>query len=59
MKKDNELEVNSLVQGLTLRDYFAAMALSGFAADGSSNGEFVASVAYMWADEMLKERAKK
>lgn len=46
--------------GMTLRDYFAAKAMQGFAADpnaawtAGANG--MARCAYEWADAMLKAR---
>ena len=53
-------------QGMTLRDYFAAKAMQGaiahglFNADKASSGyaEYVAHIAYIYADEMLKVRGK-
>ena len=46
--------------GMTLRDYFAAKAMQGFAADLNaswSNGTVgMAEHAYQWADAMLKAR---
>lgn len=45
--------------GMTLRDYFAAKAMQGFAADpgmGSISAAEIAKIAYLWADAMLKER---
>jgi hypothetical protein len=47
--------------GMALRDYFAAKAMQGFAADsnmGVVQAEEIAELAYLWADAMLKERAK-
>jgi hypothetical protein len=47
------------VEGLTLRDYFAAAAMQGIMASGS--GAMVrdhAALAYALADAMLAERAK-
>lgn len=45
--------------GMTLRDYFAAKAMQGFAADQyCDNGAQAAKTAYEWADAMLAERAK-
>jgi len=42
---------------LTLRDYFAAMAMQGFLASNSGlRSEDVALEAYIQADAMLKER---
>lgn len=44
--------------GMTLRDYFAAKAMQGFAASDSHwpTADAVASNAYEWADAMLKAR---
>ena len=46
--------------GMTLRDYFAAKAMQGFAAmsdvDGFSSVEKMAEMSYKWADAMLKVR---
>ena len=46
--------------GMTLRDYFAAKAMQGFAAmsdvDGFSSVEEMAKMSYKWADAMLKAR---
>ena len=48
------------VQGMTLRDYFAAKAMQGFAAmdEEFSSPEQMASTAYQWADAMLKARGQ-
>ena len=46
-------------QGMTLRDWFAGMALQGFAAHPDNNDwtrEEVARDSYGWADAMLAER---
>ena len=47
-------------QGMTLRDYFAAKAMQGFAAmsdvDGFSSVEEMAKMSYKWADAMMKVR---
>ena len=46
--------------GMTMRDYFAAKAMQGFAAD-SNYGEtlkVMAEWSYRWADAMLAEREK-
>lgn len=47
-------------QSMTLRDYFAAKAMQGFAAmsdvDGFSSVEEMAKMSYKWADAMLKVR---
>ena len=44
--------------GMTLRDYFAAKAMQGFAAcdDDFPSAEFVAINAYKWADAMMEAR---
>lgn len=45
--------------GMTLRDYFASMAMQGFAADlgmGEMSTADIAKLAYIWADAMLKAR---
>jgi hypothetical protein len=46
--------------GMTLRDYFAAKAMQGFAAmsdvDGFSSVEKMAEMSYKWADAMMKVR---
>jgi hypothetical protein len=45
--------------GMTLRDYFAAKAMQGFAADDSDGWrtlDHMAQSAYRWADAMLKAR---
>ena len=46
--------------GMTLRDYFAAKAMGGFAADPNygAEPERMAEYAYKWADAMLAERKK-
>ncbi|HSG62571.1 MAG TPA: hypothetical protein VLA24_14175 [Pseudomonadales bacterium] len=54
--------VPSLIQngqtqfGMTLRDYFAAKALQGMLAGGRTGDDYVAALAYRYADAMLKER---
>ena len=46
--------------GITMRDYFAAKAMQGFAAEGTwSDSEHVVKLAYRWADLMLKARGEK
>lgn len=48
--------------GMTLRDYFAAKAMQGFAADpecGSLCSDSIADLAYIWADAMLNKREAK
>jgi hypothetical protein len=51
---------NEKFNGMTLRDYFAAKAMQGFAAmsdvDGFSSVEEMAKMSYKWADAMLKVR---
>jgi len=48
-------------QGMTLRDYFAAKAMQGFASADINGSDFgslteLAQTAYWWADAMLKAR---
>ena len=43
-------------RGMHLRDYFAAKAMQGFAAEGGMPGPAAAKAAYEWADAMLRER---
>lgn len=45
-------------EGMDLRDYFAAKAMQGFAADPevSASAKEIALMAYMWADAMIKAR---
>ena len=45
---------------MTLRDYFAAKAMQGFAADPTVGGshEQLSEAAYKWADAMIAERSK-
>lgn len=53
------IESDSMAHGMTLRDYFAAAALSGMYAnpDHSYNTHFVGAIeAYAMADAMLKVR---
>ncbi len=58
---------NDVNEGMTLRDYFAAKALSGLMDDGWQNdgnpfgqdkANRTAKIAYDFADAMLAERAK-
>lgn len=44
---------------MTLRDYFAAKAMQGFVANGSTNVQEIAQASYIVADAMLKARGKK
>ena len=57
----NEAEAQRLAMGMTLRDYFAAKAMQGFAADPQAawkdGADGMARCAYAWADAMLKARA--
>lgn len=52
---------NGYHEGMTLRDYFAAKAMQGFAASDSHwpTADAVASNAYEWADAMLRTRGNK
>ena len=45
-------------QGMTLRDYFAAKAMQGFAANSGPGATFEtrAAIAYQWADKMMEAR---
>lgn len=48
-------------RGMTLRDYFAAKAMQGFAVDpdmADVPARDISKLAYKWADEMLKAREK-
>jgi len=49
-------------QGMSLRDYFAAKAMQGFAVSDNTNWKDglngMAEFAYKWADAMLAEREK-
>ena len=42
--------------GMTLRDYFAAKAMQGLLAGGRMGDDYVAGLAYRYADAMLKAR---
>lgn len=44
--------------GMSLRDYFAAKAMQGMLADGRTGDDYVAGLAYQYADAMLKARKK-
>jgi hypothetical protein len=48
----------SAYMGMTLRDYFAAKAMQGFAAAVTDfpSVDLMATTAYRWADAMLKAR---
>lgn len=58
---DSETEFAWPSQGMTLRDYFAAKAMQGFAADPNTEAvaKTVARFAYGWADAMLAARESK
>jgi hypothetical protein len=45
-------------EGMTLRDYFAAKAMYGFVANGSTNVQEIAQASYIVADAMLKARGQ-
>ena len=46
-------------EGASLRDYFAAKAMQGFAAESGWDGsEHMAECAYKWADAMIKARGE-
>jgi len=47
---------NTLNDGMTLRDYFAAKAMQGKIAAGATGFEDIAFYAYKYADAMLKAR---
>lgn len=52
----------SSIKGMTLRDFFAGIALAGLTAkDGSLllDGQVAARACYGWADAMMAEREKK
>lgn len=59
-EKGQLIGVEKSSAGLTMRDYFAAKAMQGFAADDNAtwrNGiEGMAHCAYEWADAMLEAR---
>jgi hypothetical protein len=48
--------VSSGHSGMTLRDYFAAKAMQGKLAGGASGSDYIAMLAYEYADAMLKAR---
>ena len=47
-------------KGMTLRDWFAGMALNAFlqTIEGNDDPHGIAPAAYSWADDMLAEREK-
>jgi hypothetical protein len=58
-------EETFIAKGMTLRDYFAAKAMQGFAAACSNEDDFqswiddcrgMAKAAYQWADAMMEAR---
>lgn len=51
-------EDGAFAYGMTLRDYFAAKAMQGFAAHIGPDRAFEtrSGIAYQWADAMLKAR---
>jgi hypothetical protein len=59
---DAQLDKRRVMQGMTLRDYFAAKAMQGFMANKSNpmhyQPEEDGQWAYMIADAMLKAREK-
>jgi hypothetical protein len=60
-KQDMAFPSEALGQtGMTLRDWFAGMALPGLVSDCATNSrwEVFVKAAYVIADEMLKERTK-
>ena len=56
------LDARTMLSGMSLRDYFAAMAVPGLLAHPNSSTaagpEAFANAAYQMADAMLKERSK-
>ena len=57
----SETHEHVIATGMTLRDYFAAKAMQGFAADPNMSNIpciDIASLAYQWADAMIAEREK-
>ena len=61
---DGEKEPGRDIQVVTLRDLFAAAALAGMIAATSGNqyeypdGDYLANLAYFYAEDMLAEREK-
>ena len=49
---------NPFVTDLTLRDYFAGLAMQGMVAYGDVGDRATAEAAYIYADAMLAERGK-
>ena len=56
--KTGSIEFCDPQTGMDLRDYFAAKAMQGFAADPDwqSGADKAAETAYRWADAMMKAR---
>ena len=63
---DKQLNQTRVLSGMTLRDYFAAKAMQGAIAHGLFNAdkanvgyaEYIANIAYVYADAMLKARGE-
>ena len=55
-----QLETSLPLQGMTMRDYFAAKAMQGLLARsvGNINAEIMANDAYQMADAMLRARGE-
>ena len=55
---EHGVSIMTIVGGMTLRDYFAAKAMQGFAVNLGPGVTFEsrATIAYQWADAMLKAR---
>jgi hypothetical protein len=53
-----ELDARTMLSGMSLRDYFAAMALQGILNDADAFWDEAARLAYQYADAMLKAREK-
>ena len=53
-------EVKVKYQGVSMRDYFAAKAMQGFATNLGPGATFEtrANIAYQWADAMLRARGE-
>jgi len=52
------LDARTMLSGMSLRDYFAAMALQGILNDADVFWDKAAPLAYQYADAMLKARGK-
>jgi len=53
---DEKADVRHVYGGMTLRDYFAAKALQGILSDAEQFWDGAATLAYQYADAMLKAR---